>query len=65
MSISDFKSSVEEDVSTEKTSPVADVDDDYPHGARLAIIVLSLMLGMFLVALDNVSLASGGQYILH
>lgn len=29
--------------------------DDYPHGARLAAVVLSLMLGMFLVALDNVS----------
>ncbi|KAL3431922.1 major facilitator superfamily-domain-containing protein [Aspergillus tetrazonus] len=58
MSISDSKSSVEEDVSTEKTSPVADLDDDYPHGARLAIIVLSLMLGMFLVALDNTILGT-------
>jgi hypothetical protein len=29
--------------------------DEYPHGARLAAIVMSLMLGMFLVALDNVS----------
>jgi hypothetical protein len=29
--------------------------DEYPHGARLAAIVFSLMLGMFLVALDNVS----------
>jgi hypothetical protein len=37
--------------------PVADEypADEYPHGARLAVIVLSLMLGMFLVALDNVS----------
>jgi hypothetical protein len=29
--------------------------DEYPHGARLAAVVISLMLGMFLVALDNVS----------
>jgi hypothetical protein len=29
--------------------------DDYSHGAHLAAIVVSLMLGMFLVALDNVS----------
>ena len=33
----------------------AHATDDYPHGARLAAVVLSLMLGMFLVALDNVS----------
>lgn len=31
-------------------------DDKYAHGARLAAIVVSLMLGMFLVALDNVGL---------
>lgn len=30
--------------------------DEYPHGFRLAAIVISLMLGMFLVALDNVGL---------
>jgi hypothetical protein len=29
-------------------------DDKYAHGTRLAAIVVSLMLGMFLVALDNV-----------
>lgn len=33
----------------------ASVTDEYPHGARLAAVVLSLMLGMFLIALDNVS----------
>jgi hypothetical protein len=33
----------------------APVDDEYPHGIRLAAVVFSLMLGMFLVALDNVS----------
>lgn len=28
--------------------------EEYPYGARLAAIVFSLMLAMFLVALDNV-----------
>lgn len=31
-----------------------ETDDNYAHGARLAAIVSSLLLGMFLVALDNV-----------
>jgi hypothetical protein len=30
--------------------------EDYPHGTRLTIIVISLMLSTFLVALDNVSI---------
>jgi hypothetical protein len=30
--------------------------EDYPHGTRLAIIIVSLMLSTFLVALDNVSI---------
>ena len=30
-------------------------DDKYAHGARLIAIVVSLLLGMFLVAIDNVS----------
>ncbi|KAJ5318489.1 hypothetical protein N7476_004909 [Penicillium atrosanguineum] len=33
-------------------------DDEYPHGARMAAVVLSLMLGMFLVALDNTILGT-------
>lgn len=32
--------------------------DDFAHGARLAGTVASLMLGIFLVALDNVSLSA-------
>ncbi|KAJ6086429.1 hypothetical protein N7467_005343 [Penicillium canescens] len=32
--------------------------DEYPHGARLAAVVFSLMLGMFLVALDNTILGT-------
>jgi hypothetical protein len=50
---------------TEKTKePTKDLElvetpseptEEYPHGVRLAIIVVSLMLSTFLVALDNVS----------
>ncbi|OGE47443.1 hypothetical protein PENARI_c044G07987 [Penicillium arizonense] len=32
--------------------------DEYPHGARLAAVVFSLMLGVFLVALDNTILGT-------
>lgn len=28
---------------------------DYPRGARLVVVVISLMLAMFLISLDNVS----------
>lgn len=31
--------------------------DDYPHGTRLIIIILSLMLSTFIVALDNVRIS--------
>jgi len=31
-------------------------DDEYLHGTRLTALTVSLMLGMFLVALDNVRL---------
>jgi hypothetical protein len=37
--------------SIEAGTPIA---DEYPHGARLAVIVVSLLLGLFLVSLDNV-----------
>ena len=29
-------------------------DDKFAHGARLTAMIVSLLLGMFLVALDNV-----------
>ena len=32
-----------------------DVNEEYASGARLAALITSLMFGMFLVALDNVS----------
>jgi hypothetical protein len=46
---------------TDETSIVAqNVDtntaDDYAHGTRLIALTGSLMLGLFLVVLDNVSL---------
>ncbi|KAL2844118.1 major facilitator superfamily-domain-containing protein [Aspergillus pseudoustus] len=34
------------------------VPDEYPHGVRLVVLVVSLMLGMFLVALDNTILGT-------
>ncbi|KAJ5958635.1 Major facilitator superfamily domain general substrate transporter [Penicillium vulpinum] len=36
----------------------AHTTDEYPHGARLAAVLCSLMLGMFLVALDNTILGT-------
>ncbi len=44
--------------------PIDDGHDDaeeYAHGLRLAALVISLLLGMFLVALDNVRLQSSPQ----
>lgn len=39
-------------VKPEKDTPA--IDDEYLHGTRLTALTVSLMLGMFLVALDNV-----------
>lgn len=50
-------SSDRSDVDLANHDAKAGVTDEYPHGARLAAVMLSLMLGMFLVALDNVSLS--------
>ncbi|KAJ4859019.1 major facilitator superfamily domain-containing protein [Trichoderma breve] len=36
-----------------RNTAVLTADEEHPHGARLAAIVVSLMLCMFLVALDN------------
>ena len=41
--------------SQDAMTSATDATEEYPHGARLAAIVFSLMLAMFLVALDNVS----------
>lgn len=38
-----------------RNTAVLTADEEHPHGARPAAIVVSLMLCMFLVALDNVS----------
>ena len=36
--------------------------EDYAHGARLTALTVSLMLGMFLVALDNVCMQASSLY---
>jgi len=47
--------SKEDTADVENTEMDSHGADDYPHGARLTAIVISLLLSMFLVALDNVS----------
>jgi hypothetical protein len=50
----------EQDPSTANTGEEnAEPTDDYTHGAGLTSIVLSLMLCMFLISLDNVSHGAG------
>jgi hypothetical protein len=46
----------EKELSTNKGLPKAEASavEDFAHGIRLATIAASLLLGMFLVALDNV-----------
>jgi hypothetical protein len=39
-------------VKPEEDAPIP--DDEYLHGTRLTVLTVSLMLGMFLVSLDNV-----------
>lgn len=34
------------------------LDDEYLHGTRLVALTVSLLLGMFLVALDNVRISN-------
>ncbi|VUC23551.1 unnamed protein product [Clonostachys rosea] len=48
-----------EDVADARNAELAaDSSDEYPTGSRLATIVISLMLAMFLVALDNTILGT-------
>jgi hypothetical protein len=55
-SMKQANSDTEEDkVELKTTEASIAISDDYPHGFRLIAIVISLMLGTFLVALDNVS----------
>lgn len=46
-----------EPIELEKTAT-----EEYPHGARFAALVVSLLLSMFLVALDNVSCSRPSVY---
>ncbi len=39
----------------DSNSPIDESMSQYPHGTRLLIIIVSLMLSTFLVALDNAS----------
>lgn len=42
----------------QSVEPINELTSQYPHGIRLAVIVVSLMLSMFLIALDNTILAT-------
>ncbi|KAJ5199153.1 Major facilitator superfamily domain general substrate transporter [Penicillium cf. griseofulvum] len=53
-----MSSSERSDMDIDNHDAKAGVTDEYPHGARLAAVMLSLMLGMFLVALDNTILGT-------
>ena len=44
-----------DEMSDEPVELVKTTTEEYPHGGRLAVLVVSLLLSMFLVALDNVS----------
>ncbi|KAK3064268.1 hypothetical protein LTS18_008731 [Coniosporium uncinatum] len=50
--------SKEDTADVENTEMDSHGADDYPHGARLTAIVISLLLSMFLVALDNTILGT-------
>ena len=49
------------DRSPEKTQEKSSDEDEYPHGLRLVAVVVSLVLGTFLVALDNVSTSNNNH----
>jgi hypothetical protein len=51
--MSDEKKDPVEVVKSKEDAVIVD-DDEYLHGTRLTALTVSLMLGMFLVALDNV-----------
>lgn len=56
VAVSQPASSLEEHTKIdEDTQGINQHEDEYPSGLRLAAVIASLMLGMFLVALDNVS----------
>jgi len=51
------KGTLEPSINKPQSTVASDVEeqDAYAHGFALAALIASLMLGMFLVALDNVS----------
>ncbi|KAL4905579.1 hypothetical protein BDW74DRAFT_185111 [Aspergillus multicolor] len=58
MPTSESKGSTQEEASIEKSPPPVSSNDEYPHGFRLTVIILSLMLGMFMTSLDNTILGT-------
>ena len=53
--MAELPSPAEEKTKADLAVEAPDVNEEYASGARLAALVASLMFGMFLVALDNVS----------
>ena len=53
--MADTVSPAKEKAETSMVVDTPDANEDYASGARLAALIASLMFGMFLVALDNVS----------
>ncbi|KAJ7645389.1 MFS transporter [Mycena rosella] len=47
-----------EDTKEKVTSEAPDSEDDFPHGLKLALLLLALCLSVFLVALDNTIIAT-------
>lgn len=54
----DQSTTAEEKTEIDQIVEAHDVNEEYVNGARLAALVISLMLGMFLVALDNTILST-------
>lgn len=42
------------DIETKPAEPENEATTEYPHGIRLFVIIISLMLAIFILALDNV-----------
>lgn len=53
--MADLQLSAKEKTEANLITESPDVNEEYAGGTRLAALITSLMLGMFLVALDNVS----------
>lgn len=53
---SDGSRTMDAEKASDGDAPLTETDpNEYPHGIRLVVIMISLMLSIFLVSLDNVS----------